>query len=159
MLEEKEVMPDRTLVDFLKRRKINFSTINHTPAYTASQTAQTAHISGKNMAKIVIVKLDGRLTMVVMPAHARVDFNNLRDQTKARKVELAHEYEFSDKFPGCELGAMPPLGEMYNMQVIVADSLSHQPWLAFNAGSHSELIRMSTEDFLQMVHPKLLPQC
>ena len=152
-------MPDRRLTDFLDQNKVNYSTISHTPAYTASQTAQSAHISGKNMAKLVMVKIDNKLAMIVMPAHVRLDMALLKQETKAKDIELAHEYEFNDKFPGCELGAMPPFGDLYEMDVYVADSLSHRNWLAFNGGTHSELIKMKTKDFLSLVHPHLLPQC
>lgn len=151
-------MPDRKILDYLKEHNINFSTINHTPAYTASQIAQTAHVPGRKMAKCVMVKLDGKLTIVLIPAHQRIDLENIKKQARAQLVELAHEYEFSDKFPNCELGAMPPFGELFNMNVFIADSLSHQDWLAFNAGSHSELIKMDMKDFLKLVHPQLLPQ-
>lgn len=152
-------MPGSELTDYLKQNKVKYTTINHSPAYTASQTAQSAHVSGKNMIKIVMTKMDGELAIVVLPAHERLDMANLKQQCKAKKIELAHEYEFNDKFPGCELGAMPPFGDLYHMDVYMADSLSHRNWIAFNGGTHSELIKMSTQDFLKLVHPQLLPYC
>lgn len=145
--------------DYLKDHNVSYATISHTPAFTASQIAQAAHIPGKHLGKSVIVKLDDKLAMVLLPAHQRLDFKRLQESTQAQKVELAHEFDFDDTFHDCELGAMPPFGELYGLDVYLADSLSHIDWVAFNAGTHDELLRLSMKDFLALVHPKLLPRC
>lgn len=151
------------LSDELKRylddHNVDYETISHTTAYTAAQTAQAAHIPGRNLAKVVITKIDGEFTIVALPANKQLDLEGLKDATGAKQVALAHEYEFSSKFKDCDVGAMPPIGELYDMDVYLADSLSHEDWLAFDAGTHNDLLKMSTEDFLQLVHPKLLPEC
>jgi Ala-tRNA(Pro) deacylase len=152
-------MPGNSITEYLNKHHIAFSTISHTPAYTASQTAEAAHIPGRNMAKIVMVKIDGRLAIIVLPANVRLDIANFKAQYSAEKVEIAHEYEFNDKFHDCELGEMPPIGDLYKMDIYLADSLTRNNWLAFNAGTHSELIRMSTSDFLNLVHPNVLARC
>ena len=92
----------------------------------------------------------------VLPASYRVDFDQLRIATGAKKVEISKEIEFKDKFPGCELGAMPPFGNLYGMEVYVAKSLAEDEEIAFNACSHTELIRMKYEDYDRLVRPKIL---
>jgi Ala-tRNA(Pro) deacylase len=149
-------MPNRSITQFLKDHDVTYSTIQHTPAYTAPEIAATSHIPGKFLAKVVIVKLDDNLAMVVVPAHQKVNLEGLKKTTKAKKIELASEYEFRDKFPECEVGAMPPFGDLYDMDVYVVDTLAEDDEIAFNAGSHSELIKMSYKDFEKLVHPKII---
>jgi Ala-tRNA(Pro) deacylase len=102
------------------------------------------------------VKLDGELAMAVLPAAYRVDFKLLKKASKAKKAELASEEEFRDRFPECELGAMPPFGNLYDIKVYVAESLTEDDEIAFNAGSHTELIRMSFKDFERLVKPTVM---
>jgi Ala-tRNA(Pro) deacylase len=104
----------------------------------------------------VMVKLDGNMAMVVLPASRHVEFPLLRAATGAREAELASEGEFRDLFPECELGAMPPFGNLYDMAVYVTASLMAEEEIAFNAGSHTELIRMPTEDFNRLVKPEVM---
>jgi Ala-tRNA(Pro) deacylase len=152
-------MIGQEIKNYLDTNHIPYQTIHHLPAYTASQTAQAAHISGKHLAKVVIVKLDGNFAMVALPANRNVDWEALKKVTNAKQVELASEQEFSQLFPNCDTGAMPPFGNLYGCDVYLADSLAHETWFAFNGGSHDDLIRMSTKDFLKEVNPTLLPQC
>lgn len=148
-------MPDNKIKNFLDTQNVTYSLIHHSPAYTAPEIAAICHLSGKHLAKVVIVKADGELTMVVEPAHQRVDLKKLADQMGAQNVELASEIEFSNKFPGCEVGAMPPFGNLYNMNVYVSELLTHDDQIAFNAGSHEELIKMSYKDYEQIVRPNV----
>lgn len=159
MILEELSMLARQVKKYLDSNKVDYSVINHSPAYTASQTAQAAHISGKQMAKVVIAKVDGNYCMFAIPAHTQLDFDTVQKKTKAKNVELAHEYEFNQKFSDCDVGAMPPFGDLYGMEVYLADSLKNQDWLVFNGGNHSELIRMNCNDFLKLAHPKFLPKC
>lgn len=108
------------------------------------------------MAKTVIIKIDGKMAMAVLPASHSVDFDRLKEGTGASKVELAGEQEFKDLFPDCEIGAMPPFGNLYGMDVFVAESLSQEVEIASCAGSHSELIRFSYKDFERLVKPKVM---
>ena len=109
-----------------------------------------------NIAKIVIVKMDGKLAMIVLSANDQVNFSKLRDAAKCTTVDLAAESEFKEKFTGCEVGAMPPFGNLYQMPVFVSSELSHQNNIVFNAGSHSELMQMTYKDFERLVKPKTL---
>lgn len=144
------------LREFLDENDVKYVTIRHSPSFTAQEIAASAHIPGKELAKSVLVKLDGRMTMVVLPASRRVDFDLLRETTGAAVVELAGEDEFRGIFPGCELGAMPPFGNLYGLDVIVAESLTRDEEIAFNAGSHTELIKLSYRDFARLVDPRVM---
>jgi Ala-tRNA(Pro) deacylase len=108
------------------------------------------------LAKTVIVKLDGSLAMAVLPASFQVDLQQLQAGTGAKTIALATEGEFRARFPGCETGAMPPFGFMYEMPVYVDKRMSQDTEIAFNAGSHNELIRMSWTDFERLAQPKML---
>lgn len=149
-------MLSRKLKDYLNSQSIKYVTITHSPAYTASDIAGVAHIPGKELAKTVMVKIDGKMSMAVLPASYKVNFDLLQKEIGASKVELASEQEFKDKFPGCEIGAMPPFGNLYGMEVFVEKSLSEDEEIAFNAGSHTELIKLSYKDFERTVKPKVM---
>jgi Ala-tRNA(Pro) deacylase len=103
-----------------------------------------------------MVKLDGKMAMAVLPASYKVDFDLLKSASGASKVELASEAEFKDAFPECEVGAMPPFGNLYGMEVFVAESLAEDEEIAFNAGTHTELIKLKYEDFENLVKPRKL---
>lgn len=146
-------MPCTRLKEFLDEREVKYIAIEHSPAYTAQEIAASAHIKGKELAKTVIVKINGKMAMLVLPASYKVNFDDLKAAIGAENVRLANEQEFKDKFPECEVGAMPPFGNLYNMDVFVAHSLSEDEEIAFNAGNHSELIKMSYSDFEKLVEP------
>ncbi|WP_423064016.1 aminoacyl-tRNA deacylase [Candidiatus Paracoxiella cheracis] len=149
-------MTVKKLKDFLDKNKVKYVTINHSPAYTAQEIAEIAHVSAKELAKTVIVKVDGKLAMVVLPAHVKVNFGDVQKATGGKNVELASEFEFQEKFPGCELGAMPPFGNLYDMDVYVTEDLTKDKKIAFNAGTHSELIKLAYEDFEKLVKPRVI---
>jgi Ala-tRNA(Pro) deacylase len=149
-------MPVKKLKQFLDHHKVRYVTIKHSEAYTAQEIAGSAHISGKELAKTVIVRIDGKLAMAVLPAAYRVDIELLKQAAGASKVEIASEQEFKDTFPGCDLGAMPPFGNLYDMDVYVAKTLAEDEEIAFNAGSHTELVRLAYRDFERLVEPKVV---
>ncbi|RMF25093.1 MAG: deacylase [Deltaproteobacteria bacterium] len=143
-------MPVEKLKRFLDDNQVKYVVIRHSPAFTAQEVAASAHIPGKELAKTVLVRIDGRLAMAVVPASFHVDFALLAGAARAGKVELASEDEFRDAFPGCEVGAMPPFGNLFGMDVYVDESLSEDEEIAFNAGNHSELIRLRYDDFAKL---------
>ena len=149
-------MPAQKLRVFLNENRVKYVAITHSPAFTAQEIAASAHISGKELAKTVMVKLDGEMAMAVLPASHKVEFDMLKAASGARVVVLASEEEFRGRFPGCEVGAMPPFGNLYGMQTYVADVLADDEEIAFNAGSHTELVRVRYEDFERLVQPKVL---
>lgn len=148
-------MPVKKLKAFLDENDVKYLTIRHSSAYTAQEIAASVHISGKEVAKTVIIKIDGKMAMAVLPASYQVDFNLLQEIFGTQKVVLATESEFKYIFPDCELGAMPPFGNLYDMEVYVAETLREDKKIAFNAGSHTEMIKMKYEDFEQLVQPKV----
>jgi len=144
------------LKDFLDRHNVKYVTISHSLAYTAAGIAALTHIPGRELAKTVIVKIDGALAMAVVSASHHVDLALLKAETGARTIDLATEDEFKKRFPDCEAGAMPPFGNLYGMAVFAEESLSRDKEIAFNAGSHRELVRIAWEDFEKLVQPRIL---
>ena len=149
-------MPVRALKQFLDEHTVKYVVIQHSPAFTAQEIAASAHVSGRELAKTVMVKIDGQMAMAVLPASRKVDLDQLKTSLRAGRVELAGEREFKDRFPDCEVGAMPPFGNLYGMDVFVTPALTEDEEIAFNAGSHTELIRLSYMDFDRLVKPKTL---
>ena len=149
-------MPVEKLKWFLDKENVKYTTISHSRAYTAQEIAHSAHIPGKELAKTVLIKIDGTLAMAVLHASYKVDLERLRAAAGAAHVELASEQEFRDRFSDCEPGAMPPFGNLYGMETFAAEDLARNKEIAFNAGSHVEVIRMAYVDFERIVQPKVL---
>ncbi|HAT1940828.1 aminoacyl-tRNA deacylase [Legionella pneumophila] len=149
-------MPVKKLKQFLDSHKIKYLSIAHSPAYTAQEIAASAHVSGKQLAKTVIIKMDGCLAMVVLPASDHITFMKLKEAIGTSDLELATESEFEGKFAECDVGAMPPFGNLYGLPVLVSTKLSEQDNILFNAGSHSELMQLSFGDFEKLVKPTLV---
>jgi Ala-tRNA(Pro) deacylase len=146
-------MPSKKLKEYLDKNDIQYITITHSLAFTAQKVAAATHISGWELAKTVIVKIDGKMAMAVLPASTLINLDELKSITGTENVELASEKEFSDLFPECETGAMPPFGNLYGMEVYVSSSLAKDDDIAFNAGTHTEVIKMSYKDFEKLVSP------
>jgi Ala-tRNA(Pro) deacylase len=143
------------LLDFLKQQRIKFDVVSHGAAFTAQETAHAEHAPGMSMAKVVMLKADGKDVMVVMPAPYRLHEGRMKRLIGARKIRLATEREFRKLFPDCEVGAMPPFGNIYDIPFYVDFSLSQNEHIIFNAGSHRKSIRMSFEDYEKLVNPVL----
>jgi len=148
-------MPVQKLREFLDSNKVKYVQISHSPAYTALEIAALAHVPGKELAKTVIVKVDHKMAMAVLPASYHVDLNKLAKAAGASKASLASEKEFGALFAGCDVGGMPPFGNLYGMDVFVAKPLPDDDEIAFNAGSHTELVRLAYKDFERLVRPKI----
>ncbi|HUD66003.1 MAG TPA: YbaK/EbsC family protein [Candidatus Sulfotelmatobacter sp.] len=149
-------MPLTKLREFLDSRNVKYLVISHSVAYTAQGIAALVHLSGKKLAKTVIVKIDGVLAMAVVPASLHVDLDLLRTAAGAGAVEVATEQEFKDAFPECETGAMPPFGNLYDMPVYADASLAENEEITFNAGTHRELMRMGWRDLTRLVNPQIV---
>lgn len=152
-------MPVKKLKEYLDTHKIEYITINHSLAYTAQRIAASAHIPGKDIAKTVVLKVDGKLVMAVLPASCKINLDLLKNALNASLIEISSEKEFSTLFPDCEVGAMPPFGNLYGMDVYVAEKLSQDEEIAFNAGSHRELIKLAYRDFEKLVKPTVIKLC
>jgi Ala-tRNA(Pro) deacylase len=143
------------LREFLDSHSIKYMVISHSLAYTAQGVAALAHVSGKKLAKTVIVKVDGVLAMTVIPAAFHLDLDRLKALSGAQEVEIATELEFKDAFPDCETGAMPPFGNLYDMAVYADATLADQEEITFTAGTHRELLRMLWADMARLVNPTI----
>lgn len=149
-------MPVKKLKEFLDSHHVKYVSLTHSPAFTSQEIAAAAHVSGKQLAKTVIIKMNDKLVMVVIPANDQLNFAKLRVATGEKNIDLAAESDFKEKFPGCELGAMPPFGNLYDMPVYLSNQLNKQDHILFNAGSHSELMQLSLSDFERLVQPKVI---
>lgn len=148
-------MPIEKLKEFLDGNKVKYVTIRHSTAFTAQETAASAHIPGKELAKTVVLRIDGRMVIAVLPASHKLDLPLLRKAVGAHEVEIAHEADFRDMFPGCDTGAMPPFGNLFGMEVLVDGLLAENEEIAFNACSHSELVRLAYADYIKLVKPRV----
>ena len=149
-------MPLERLKQFLDSHAVRYVTVQHSPAYTAQELAALAHVPGKEWAKTVMVKLDGKMAMAVVAASSRVVFDLLKEASHARTAELATEQEFKDLCPGCEIGAMPPFGNLFGMSVYVDQGLAEDAEIAFSAGTHTEMVRLPFADFVRLVAPQVV---
>jgi Ala-tRNA(Pro) deacylase len=145
----------KSLREYLDQRKIKYLTITHSRAFTAQEVAECAHIPGNILAKTVMVEIDGQMAMAVVPANHRVRLDDLRALIHTDDVRLMREDEFRRHFPDCETGAIPPFSNLYEIPVFVDPELSDQEEIVFNAGSHTEAIRMRWEDFERLVKPRV----
>lgn len=148
-------MATRRVKEFLDGNKIKYAMISHSPAYTAQEVAASVHVPGRQLAKTVIVKLDGRLAMAIVPATHEVDMSRLRAASGATFVELADKSEFVDRFEGCQLGTMPPFGNLFGMDTYVEQDMAKLEHIAFNAGTHTEAIVIPFADYRRLAHPML----
>jgi len=146
-------MPVTKLKQFLDENHVRYVAIQHSPAFTAQETAASAHIPGRELAKTVMVRIDGTMAMAVLPSTRMLDLERLRQIAGASAVTLASEEEFAEMFPDCEAGAMPPFGNLYGMAVYADQRLREDQQIAFNAGSHAELIQLAYRDFERLVEP------
>jgi len=149
-------MPVKKLAEFLNEHNIKYVTIRHSLAYTAQEIAASAHLPGKELAKTVMINIDGKMAMAVLPASSKVNFETLKNAAGAKNAELASEEEFQRMFPDCEIGAMPPFGNLYGMEVFASETLAQDQEIAFNAGSHTELVRLAYKDFERLVSPRMV---
>jgi Ala-tRNA(Pro) deacylase len=154
---QERAMIMKALKDYLDREQVYYAVIRHAHADSAQEVAAAAHIPGKEMAKTVVMKVDGEPALVVLPASSRVDVLRLLETTGAFIVELAREEELAALFPGCELGAMPPFGNLFGLSTYVAEELTEDEEIAFNAGSSTEVILMMYQDYERLVQPRVLP--
>ncbi len=148
-------MPIKKLKEYLDNMNVKYVSISHPLAYTAQQIASVTHIKGKELAKTVMVKIDGKMAMVVLPASHKVDLELVKKATRANIISLASEAEFLNVFPDCEAGAMPPFGNLYGIDVYADEKLAEDKEIVFNACSHLELIKLDYKDFERLVKPKI----
>jgi len=147
--------PSEQLEQYLQTNDIPYLMRHHPPAMTARQLAEMEHINPHEVAKVVIMKDHQQFYMMVLPADYKLDLNAVREVLDSREAWIASEQELQQLFPECELGAMPPFGEMYQMQTYAEMDLNDDTEIEFNAGSHEDAIRMRYKHWEQMAHPKM----
>lgn len=148
-------MPIQRLKRLLDERRVRYRTIHHSPAYTAQELAHATHISGKELAKVVMIEVDGEMAMAVIPACQRLRLSAVADAANAERAVLAKESDFAELFPDCDVGAMPPFGNLWGLPVFVSASLAEDEQIAFSAGTHFEVIQLAFDDFKGMVEPRI----
>lgn len=148
-------MATRRIREYLDGNHVRYVIISHSPAFTASQVAESTHIRGKSLAKTVVVAIDGHLALAVVPSTKDVDMARLQDQTGTQNVRLADEAEFASRFEGCSLGAAPPFGNLFGMDTYIDRTLIEATHIAFNAGTHTDVVVMDTDDYLHLAKPIL----
>lgn len=141
------------LEQYLRDRKVAYQIQHHPQAYTAQQIAECEHISGKKVAKSVVASTDGKMVLLVLSAAQRVDLDKVRALLSAKNVTLAHEEDFRNIFPGCEVGTMPPLGNLYNLPVYFEKSLTRQETIVFPIGTHTETMSLKYADLERLMQP------
>jgi len=149
-------MPTTKLMQFLDEHRVRYETIRHSPTYTSQKTAAVAHVPGKELAKTVMLRVDGQLAMAVLPAPMHVDLKKLGAAIGGAKVALASETDFREQFPDCEVGAMPPFGNLYGLQVYADEHLLEDEVITFNACTHTDLLQLPVADYVKLVRPQVL---
>jgi Ala-tRNA(Pro) deacylase len=139
--------------DYLSQRGVEFQTHQHAPVYTAQEVAAEEHISGRLLAKTVVVRADEQFALCVLPASMKLDMEKVASATGARSIRLADENEMARLFPDVEIGAEPPFGNLYDLTTYVDGALQGDAEIVFQAGSHREAIRMRFSDYEELVQP------
>jgi Ala-tRNA(Pro) deacylase len=152
--DEWPTAPER-LKSLLKDEKAPFRVIPHSEVFTSPELAASIHAAGRRVAKVVMVRADERYIMAVLPSHLQLDLNRLARLIGNWRIELATEAELEKLFPDCELGAMPPFGSLYGLRVYLDRSLTREPEIYFQDGTHHEVIEMRYEDFERLVRPEV----
>ena len=149
-------MPLNRLKEYLDQNHARYKIITHSPAYSAQETARAAHVHGMDLMKAVIARIDGDCVMLVIPAPYRVNIEELKTTFATERVALASETDFRELFPNCELGAIPPFGQMFQMDTYVAPCFGERQMVVFNAGTHADLINIEFKDFVRLAGAKPL---
>ena len=144
------------LKQFLDQHQVRYEVRSHPQRFTAQEVAEVEHVPGMEMAKVVILRAGTEYLMVAIPAPFKVDLNVARRETGKPDLHLATEEEFATLFPGCEPGAMPPFGNLFNVPVWVDGTLAKQQEIIFNAGNHKQTVHMSYADFARLVQPRVV---
>jgi Ala-tRNA(Pro) deacylase len=145
----------KRMEQYLRDNGVPFEVMAHSEAYTMQEVAAELHVPGKQVAKVVIVKANGKMIMLVIPSPYRLDFAKVRALLGAKKVSLAKEEEFANLFPDCAIGAMPPFGNLYDLPVYVDQALAEEPDIVFRVGTHRHTMKLAYADFARLAQPEV----
>ena len=138
---------------YLRENGVPFEVQHHPRAITAQEVAASEHVPGKMLAKVVMVWADGEMAMLSLPAPYQVDLEKAGKVLGAEQARLAQEEEFEGAFPDCEVGAMPPFGNLYGLPVYVEEALAEDETIFFRAGTHTDTMSVGYADFERLVEP------
>ncbi len=147
------------ITEYLDRKKVNYQISTHRPSFSSQKLAAEEHVSGRYVAKPVVVQADGKFYMCVLPACSKVDLDSLGSQLGAGDVELASEEDMARLFPECELGAEPPVGNLFGLTTLLDKSLLEDDFIVFQAGKHDQAVKLNLRDYEELVHPRILSFC
>ena len=145
----------KKLKDYLEKNQVRYEVGYHERVYTSQEIAAAMHVPGKELTKVIMVKADGKMVMLVLPASYRVETKKLKKVFQCKRLGIAKEKDFEELFPDCEMGAMPPFGNLYNLEVWVDQILTEDEFIVFQAGSHVETLRIKYSDYARLVSPKV----
>jgi Ala-tRNA(Pro) deacylase len=138
---------------YLRENGVSFVGMRHAEAFTMQEVAAALHVPGHQVAKVVMVKADGEMAMLVVPAPYRLDFAKVRGLLGVKKVSLAEEEDFAGLFPDCETGAMPPFGNLYGVRVCADEALAEEKEMVFRVGTHQDSFKIAYADFARLAQP------
>jgi Ala-tRNA(Pro) deacylase len=147
----------KKLKELFDQAKVPYEIFNHPLAYTAQEIAAKQHVPGNEIAKVVMLEVDGSLVMAVIAGNHKIGLDDVRASLGALHVRLATEDEFLSRFPGCEIGAMPPFGHLFGLKTVVDPALAKDEHIYFNAGNHVQTVRLRYKDFLALAKPQVMP--
>lgn len=147
-------MKERVILHALKQNHVPYDIVLHSQTFTSMQTAQATHTKGMEFAKTLMVNVDGKMVMAILPANYRLDFKRMKEALGAKDITLATEDQFTPMFMDSDIGAMPAMGNFYGMEVVMDKDMMKDEYITFNACNHQEAIRMKFSDYNKMVHPK-----
>jgi len=145
----------KKLKEYLEKNRVRHEVGYHERVYTSQEVAAAMHVPGKELAKVVIVKADGKMLMLVLPASYRAETKKLKKVLQCKKLQIAKERDFEELFPDCEVGAMPPFGNLYHLEVWVDQVLTEDEMIVFRAGSHVETLKIKYSDYSRLVNPRV----
>jgi len=145
----------RRLIELLEQAGLDYEVTKHTEAFTAQEVAAAEHVPGKEWAKVVVIMAADEPVMAVLPASYRVNFEKFKELAGVASARLATEEEFADLFPGCEVGAMPPFGQLYDLPLYADEVLEEDETITFNAGTHTETVTMTFDDWEELAEPEI----
>jgi Ala-tRNA(Pro) deacylase len=145
----------KRLKEYLEKNQVRYEVGYHERVYTSQEIAAAMHVPGRDLAKVVMVKADGKMVMLVLPASYQVETKKLKKALQCEKLRIAREREFEELFPDCEVGAMPPFGNLYHLEVWVDQVLTEDEFIFFRAGSHVETLKVKYNDYARLVDPRV----
>ncbi|MBV8215418.1 MAG: YbaK/EbsC family protein [Verrucomicrobia bacterium] len=144
-------IPQR-LIKYLNDKKIVYEILHHPEAFTAQTIAAAEHVKGRHQAKVVMFKSESEHLMTVLPSNSRVDLEKL-EKAVGKSVAVEGEPDFTTLFPDCAPGAMPPFGNLYGLPTYVDQALSREDYIVFEAGTHTDAIKLQYKDYERAVNP------